>query len=106
MFVSHDTPSIFLLLILLFLNVLLLHAELSYSYLLALLHHAVRAQLEEAGGGGGEGDGLKDGVVLDVRELVRLQRLYDVALGITCRDGVGMDEAAVSVALVREIEQL
>lgn len=37
MFVSHDTPSIFLLLILLFLNVLLLHAELSYSYLFAIL---------------------------------------------------------------------
>lgn len=106
MFVSHDTPSIFLLLILLFLNVLLLHAELSYSCLLALLHHAVSAQLEEAGGGGGEGDGLKDGVVLDVRELVRLQRLDDVALDVTCRDGVGMDEAAVSVALVGEIEQL
>lgn len=105
MFVSHDTPSIFFLLIL-FLNVLLLYAELSYSYLFALLHHAVSAQLEEAGGGGGEGDGLKDGVVLDIRELVRLQRLYDVALGVTCRNGVGMDEAAVSVALVGEIEQL
>lgn len=37
MFVSHDTPSIFLLLILLFLNVLLLYAKLSYSYLLAIL---------------------------------------------------------------------
>ena len=105
MFVSHDTPSIFFLLIL-FLNVLLLYAKLCYSYLLAILYHAVSAQLEEAGGGGGEGDGLKDGVVLDVRELVRLQRLYDVALGVTCRDGVGMDEAAVSVALVGEIEQL
>lgn len=91
-------------LILLFLNVLLLHAELSYSYLFALLHHTVSAQFEEAGGGGGEGNGLKDGVVLDVRELVRLQRLDDFALGVTCRNGVRMDEAAVSVALVGEIE--
>ena len=63
MFVSHDTPSIFLLLILLFLNVLLLYAKLCYSYLFAILYHAVSAQLEEAGGGGGEGDGLGQGVV-------------------------------------------
>ena len=54
MSVSHDTPSIFLLLILLFLNVLLLHAKLSYSYLLAILYHAVSAQLEEAGGVAGK----------------------------------------------------